>query len=79
MGLYCDVDVCVVKNVFLFLLPTCLFGHRSEFRVVRPLDIEIPRSLGTVVTSWNLPMHVFLKNCKCKGNLISALVGYTRS
>lgn len=34
-----------------------------EYRVARPLNVEIPRSLGVVVTSWNLPMHQFLKNC----------------
>jgi len=49
-----------VTSIFTGFCP-----NRSEFRVVRPLDIEIPRSLGTVVTSWNLPMHIFLKNCKC--------------
>lgn len=44
--------------------PFCLFSFRSEFHVVNPLAIELPRSLGTVVTNWNLPMHVFLKNCE---------------
>ncbi|XP_064394949.1 protein-serine O-palmitoleoyltransferase porcupine-like [Halichondria panicea] len=34
----------------------------SDFAVVRPLFIELPRSLGTVVTNWNLPMHLFLKS-----------------
>lgn len=47
-------DLCLISSSF-----------RSEFHVVRPLRIELPRSLGTVVTNWNLPMHVFLKNCKC--------------
>ena len=34
-----------------------------DYRVVHPLDVELPRSLSIVVTSWNLPMHIFLKNC----------------
>ena len=35
----------------------------SRFRVTYPLDVEVPRSLGSLVNSWNIPMHVFLKNC----------------
>ena len=26
--------------------------------------MELPRSLVEVVVHWNIPMHVFLKNCK---------------
>ena len=40
------------------------FGCRSDFNVVHPLAIELPRSLGIVVTNWNLPMHLFLKECE---------------
>lgn len=34
----------------------------NGYRTIHPSNIEIPRSLGSVVTSWNLPMHHFLKN-----------------
>ena len=44
----------------------CILFFRSSFRVVHPLAIELPRSLGMVVTHWNLPMHLFLKNCEQK-------------
>lgn len=37
---------------------------RGTLQVVRPLDVELPRSLGMVVTSWNLSMHRFLKYCE---------------
>ena len=54
--------------VHLLSIPTSLYilflTSRSRFHVVNPLSIELPRSLGTVVTNWNLPMHVFLKNCE---------------
>ncbi|KAL5286819.1 PORCN family protein [Megaselia abdita] len=30
-------------------------------QVTKPLDVEIPRSLNVVVTSWNIPMHLWLK------------------
>ncbi len=33
-----------------------------ENTIVKPLLIELPRSLIDVVTSWNLPMHHWLKN-----------------
>lgn len=29
--------------------------------ITKPLQIEFPRSLNTVVRSWNIPMHIFLK------------------
>ena len=37
---------------------------RTKFRVVNPLSIELPRSIGMVVINWNVPMHLFLKECK---------------
>jgi hypothetical protein len=37
-----------------------IFGYQ----VTRPLDIEVPRSLVSVVISWNLPIHYWVKNCK---------------
>jgi porcupine-like protein len=47
-------------------------GHVSwkGFRVVYPLDVEIPRSMGSLVTSWNIPMHHFLKNYVFKPTLV---------
>ncbi|XP_019852943.1 PREDICTED: protein-serine O-palmitoleoyltransferase porcupine-like isoform X2 [Amphimedon queenslandica] len=42
----------------------------SKFRVTYPLDVEVPRSLGSLVNSWNIPMHVFLKNYVFKPVLI---------
>ena len=32
--------------------------------VARPQYVEFPRSITEVVVHWNIPMHVFLKNCK---------------
>ena len=46
----------------------------SQFRVVHPLDIEWPRSMPIVVTSWNLPMHHFLKNCESPNSHRHALI-----
>lgn len=34
------------------------------YDITYPLDIEIPSSLVSVVISWNIPMHKFLKKCK---------------
>ena len=39
---------------------------RSEFHVVHPLSVELPPSLGIVVINWNIPMHLFLKDCELK-------------
>lgn len=32
--------------------------------VVKPLSVEMPRSMVLVVTSWNIPMSRWLKTCK---------------
>ncbi|XP_044764591.1 protein-serine O-palmitoleoyltransferase porcupine [Coccinella septempunctata] len=37
-------------------------GKLWSYTVVSPLDIEFPTSLATVVTKWNQPIHLFLKN-----------------
>lgn len=37
--------------------------YKSSVSVTNPLQIEFPRSLVQVVVSWNMPMHVWLKNC----------------
>ncbi len=38
-------------------------GHHVSKPIVQPMFIEFPRSLVEVVTSWNLPIHYWLKNC----------------
>ncbi|KAG5673287.1 hypothetical protein PVAND_003347 [Polypedilum vanderplanki] len=35
-----------------------IFGYQ----ITRPLDIELPRSLVPVVISWNIPIHLWIKN-----------------
>jgi hypothetical protein len=39
------------------------FAHR-DLTVSRPLNVELPRSMVEVVTSWNLPMSYWLNNCE---------------
>uniref|UniRef100_A0A8D8AAM3 Protein-serine O-palmitoleoyltransferase porcupine n=1 Tax=Culex pipiens TaxID=7175 RepID=A0A8D8AAM3_CULPI len=41
--------------------PTDRYVSYFGYVVVRPLSIEIPRSLVDVVVVWNIPMHIFLK------------------
>ena len=48
----------------------------SGYRIIHPLNIELPRSLSIVVTSWNIPMHHFLKNCKTRKNCIFLFVEF---
>lgn len=54
-------------------------------KVATPLNIEIPRSLIDVVTSWNLPMHEWLKQYAFKpakviyGTQIAILLTYFSS
>nr|QXY82379.1 porcupine HduPORCN [Halisarca dujardinii] len=36
-------------------------GHWGGLKVVGPLDVEIPRSMGVIANSWNLSMYRFLK------------------
>lgn len=35
-----------------------------EVSVVKPLAVEVPRSMVLVVTSWNIPMSQWLKTCR---------------
>ena len=39
--------------------------HWNGVQITQPHDIEVPRSLLDVVVSWNIPMHKWLKTCKC--------------
>lgn len=38
----------------------------SLISIVKPLEIELPRSLVQVVVYWNIPMHFWLKKCMLK-------------
>lgn len=44
------------------------------FSVTRPFRIEFPRSLTSVVHSWNIPMHYFLRECKYRVILNSSFL-----
>lgn len=35
-----------------------------DITVAKPLNVELPRSMVEVVTSWNLPMSRWLNKCK---------------
>ena len=35
-----------------------------DMAVVKPLNVEFPRSMVVVVTSWNIPMSRWLNTCK---------------
>ncbi|KAL1020996.1 hypothetical protein UPYG_G00007400 [Umbra pygmaea] len=55
-----------------------------DMAVVRPLNVEFPRSMVTVVTSWNLPMSNWLKtyvftSARNLGTFPAILVTYTAS
>ncbi|XP_057711666.1 protein-serine O-palmitoleoyltransferase porcupine-like [Corythoichthys intestinalis] len=57
---------------------------RWEMKVVKPLNVEIPRSMVMVVTSWNIPMSQWLKtyvfkNAMKLGTFPAILVTYTAS
>lgn len=39
----------------------CVF---RDLKVVKPLNVELPRSMVLVVTSWNIPMSRWLNICK---------------
>lgn len=38
--------------------------NKWRYKIVHPLKVEFPSSLVSVVTNWNIPMHMFLKKCK---------------
>ena len=58
--LKCDIWSGYKKYTTVMAIMYC----RSEFHVVHPLSIELPPSLGIVVINWNIPMHLFLKDCE---------------
>ena len=43
------------------------FSHR-DLTVSKPLNVELPRSMVEVVTSWNLPMSYWLNNCESQSH-----------
>lgn len=45
-----------------------------DLTVSRPLDVELPRSMVEVVTSWNLPMSYWLNNCESPSHRCRAFV-----
>uniref|UniRef100_A0A3Q3X474 Uncharacterized protein n=1 Tax=Mola mola TaxID=94237 RepID=A0A3Q3X474_MOLML len=55
-----------------------------DMTVSKPLNIELPRSMAEVVTSWNLPMSSFLRTYVFKsalrfGSFCAVMVTYTAS
>lgn len=55
-----------------------------DLSVASPKDIEVPRSLVSVVTRWNRPMHVWLKNyvfrpTKPYGTFVAIVLTYAAS
>lgn len=59
------------------------FAHR-DLTVSKPLNVELPRSMVEVVTSWNLPMSCWLNNYVFKnalhlGTFSAVLVTYAAS
>ncbi|MEQ2161589.1 hypothetical protein GOODEAATRI_011000 [Goodea atripinnis] len=51
--------------LFLFLCRhSTIRGTFLDLSVSKPLNIEFPRSMVEVVTSWNLPMSRFLHTCE---------------
>lgn len=61
----CPSNVCLSFHTFKkarhppFYLLSC-----RDMTVSKPLNIEFPRSMVEVVTSWNLPMSSFLHTCE---------------
>jgi hypothetical protein len=51
---------CLILSGIEYRTSSDLLGYQ----VTRPLDIELPRSLVPVVISWNIPIHLWIKNCK---------------
>ena len=39
-----------------------------DLMVSKPLNVELPRSMVEVVTSWNLPMSYWLNNCESQSH-----------
>ncbi|XP_023573571.1 protein-serine O-palmitoleoyltransferase porcupine isoform X5 [Octodon degus] len=86
LALLCLVlSTCVGPYLFPYFIP--LDGDRllrKDLTVSRPLNVELPRSMVEVVTSWNLPMSYWLNNYVFKnalrlGTFSAVLVTYAAS
>ncbi|XP_023573570.1 protein-serine O-palmitoleoyltransferase porcupine isoform X4 [Octodon degus] len=92
LALLCLVlSTCVGPYLFPYFIP--LDGDRllrnkkrkaRDLTVSRPLNVELPRSMVEVVTSWNLPMSYWLNNYVFKnalrlGTFSAVLVTYAAS
>ncbi|XP_053227194.1 protein-serine O-palmitoleoyltransferase porcupine isoform X2 [Podarcis raffonei] len=64
------MSTCVAPYLFSYLIP--LYSYkllRKDLTVSRPLNVELPRSMVEVVTSWNLPMSRWLNSYVFKNSL----------
>ncbi|XP_016008849.1 protein-serine O-palmitoleoyltransferase porcupine isoform X4 [Rousettus aegyptiacus] len=86
LALLCLVlSTCVGPYLFPYFIP--LDGDRllrKDLTVSKPLNVELPRSMVEVVTSWNLPMSYWLNNYVFKnalhlGTFSAVLVTYAAS
>ena len=58
--LYCSKSLCILNNIkHNKKLTKC----ENDEQFVYPFKVELPRSMITIVTNWNLPMHYWLKTC----------------
>uniref|UniRef100_A0A7N8XCJ2 Protein-serine O-palmitoleoyltransferase porcupine-like n=1 Tax=Mastacembelus armatus TaxID=205130 RepID=A0A7N8XCJ2_9TELE len=79
------VSACIAPYLFLVFIP--IHGNtvtEKDVSVVKPLQVEVPRSMVMVVTSWNIPMSRWLKTYIFKnaiklGTFPAILVTYTAS
>ena len=60
--------VAVLQQAYIYV---CFY---RDLQVSKPLDVELPRSLVGVVTSWNLSMHTWLKSCKYRNFFCKSLL-----
>ena len=66
VGLHRFVTWLCYNKTSLAYIYVCFY---RDLQVSKPLDVELPRSLVGVVTSWNLSMHTWLKSCKYRNFL----------
>ncbi|TRY89913.1 hypothetical protein DNTS_020505 [Danionella cerebrum] len=79
------VSSCIAPYLFPYLIP--IYGDGLPLRdisVAKPMNVELPRSMVEVVTSWNLPMSKWLnayvfKSALKLGTFPAILVTYSAS
>ncbi|CAD5113528.1 DgyrCDS2690 [Dimorphilus gyrociliatus] len=84
---YRDAQSFRFSHYFVCFFSECTLltsGIGRDITVVKPLNIELPRSLVEVVTSWNLPMHTWLRKyvfnqVKHFGYFFAILITYAAS